>query len=60
MDRALESSSQGIRAVKISLIVLGITAGAQALIVAVTGSVALLSDTIHTSLPMEPGAMIIR
>jgi divalent metal cation (Fe/Co/Zn/Cd) transporter len=47
VDRALESSSQGIRAVKISLIVLGITAGAQALIVAVTGSVALLSDTIH-------------
>jgi hypothetical protein len=33
VDRALESSSQGIRAVKISLIVLGITAGAQALIV---------------------------
>jgi len=47
VDRALESSSQGIRAVKISLIALGITAGAQALIVAVTGSVALLSDSIH-------------
>ena len=47
VDRALESSSQGIRAIKISLIVLGNTAGAQALIVAVMGSVALLSDTIH-------------
>src|SRR5215203_61040 len=47
VDRALESSSQGIRAVKISLIALGITAAAQALIVVPTGSVALLSDTIH-------------
>ena len=47
VDRALESSSQGIRAVKISLIALGVTAAAQALIVVVTGSVALLSDTIH-------------
>jgi cation diffusion facilitator family transporter len=47
VDRALESSSHGIRAVKISLIALGITAAAQALIVVPTGSVALLSDTIH-------------
>lgn len=46
-DSALETSSQGIRAVKISLIALGLTAAAQAVIVALTGSVALLADTIH-------------
>lgn len=47
VDSALESSAEGIRAVKISLAVLGVTALAQALLVAVTGSVALLADTIH-------------
>jgi cation diffusion facilitator family transporter len=47
MDSALESSDQGIRAVKISLVALGLTALAQAAVVVVTGSVALLADTIH-------------
>nr|WP_246006290.1 cation diffusion facilitator family transporter [Georgenia muralis] len=47
IDDALEASSQGIRAVKISLVVLGITAAAQLVIVAISGSVALLADTIH-------------
>lgn len=47
VDDALESSALGIRSVKISLAVLGVTALAQAVIVAVTGSVALLADTIH-------------
>lgn len=47
VDTALETSTQGIRAVKISLVVLGLTATAQAALVAVTGSVALLADTIH-------------
>jgi len=47
IDDALESNAAGIRAVKISLIALGITAIAQLLIVIVTGSVALLADTIH-------------
>ena len=47
VDSALESSALGIRAVKISLLALGVTAVAQAVIVAVTGSVALLADTIH-------------
>jgi cation diffusion facilitator family transporter len=47
IDDALEASSQGIRAVKISLIVLGLTAVAQLAIVAISGSVALLADTIH-------------
>ena len=47
VDAALESSEQGIRAVKISLVALGVTALAQAVVVVLTGSVALLADTIH-------------
>jgi cation diffusion facilitator family transporter len=47
VDAALGSSAEGIRAVKIGLLGLGVTALAQALLVAVTGSVALLADTIH-------------
>ncbi len=47
VDSALESSSAGIRAVKISLIALLVTALAQAVVVFYTGSVALLADTIH-------------
>ena len=47
VDSALESSAQGIRALKISFTVLMVTAVAQAGIVALTGSVALLADTIH-------------
>jgi cation diffusion facilitator family transporter len=47
IDNALESSTQGIRAVKISLIGLGATAILQLVIVAVSGSVALLADTVH-------------
>lgn len=47
VDDALESSAIGIRAVKISLVVLGLTAVLQVVIVAVSGSVALAADTIH-------------
>lgn len=47
VDAAMESSALGIRAVKISLLVLGVTAIAQAVTVVLTGSVALLADTIH-------------
>ena len=47
IDDALESSAAGIRAVKISLLALGATAIAQSVIVAISGSVALLADTIH-------------
>jgi cation diffusion facilitator family transporter len=39
--------TEGIRATKVSLAALGITAVVQAVIVIVSGSVALLSDTIH-------------
>ncbi len=47
VDPALESSAEGIRAVKISLLGLGATSIAQAVVVVLTGSVALLADTIH-------------
>ena len=47
VDSALESSAEGIRALKISLVALLVTALAQAVVVAFTGSVALLADTIH-------------
>lgn len=46
-DAALEASAQGIRALKISLLGLAGTAALQALVVAFSGSVALLADTIH-------------
>ena len=47
VDSALESSTEGLRAVKISLVALGVTAVAQLIAVLITGSVALLADTIH-------------
>ncbi|NUR78977.1 MAG: cation transporter [Dermatophilaceae bacterium] len=47
LDAALESSERGIRAVRLSLVGLGITAVLQLLVVLVSGSVALLADTIH-------------
>src|SRR5580704_13246833 len=58
VDQAQEASAQGVRAVKISLGVLGLTALLQALVVALSGSVALLGDTLHnfsdafTALPL--------
>ncbi len=47
IDAALESSAQGIRAVKVSLLGLGATSLFQLAIVLVSGSVALLADTVH-------------
>ena len=47
VDDALESSAAGIRAVKISLLALAVTAAFQLVIVAMSGSVALAADTIH-------------
>jgi cation diffusion facilitator family transporter len=44
---ALTSDRRGIRAVKISLFILGTTAVAQLAVVLVSGSVGLLADTIH-------------
>ncbi|MBA2809593.1 cation diffusion facilitator family transporter [Streptomyces sp. KM273126] len=57
-DTALESSEDGIRALKISLVALMVTALLQLVVVAISGSVALLADTIHnfsdalTALPL--------
>jgi cation diffusion facilitator family transporter len=47
VDDALEASTTGIRAVKISLVVLGLTAGFQVVILFASGSIALAADTIH-------------
>lgn len=47
VDRALETSQRGVTALKISLFGLAATAAFQLVIVLVSGSVALLADTIH-------------
>ena len=58
IDDALTSSADGVRALKVSLAVLGATAVLQALVFAWSGSVGLLADTIHnfsdalTALPL--------
>jgi cation diffusion facilitator family transporter len=58
VDSALETSEKGIRALQISLAILGATALLQAAVVVLSGSVALLGDTLHnvadalTALPL--------
>ncbi|KTR39228.1 cobalt transporter [Curtobacterium oceanosedimentum] len=47
IDDAMEASTAGVRALKISLFLLLATTVLQAVIVAFTGSIALLADTIH-------------
>jgi cation diffusion facilitator family transporter len=47
IDDALEANRTGRRALLISLIGLGLTAALQAVVVLLSGSVALLSDTLH-------------
>lgn len=47
VDSALESSDRGIRALKVSLVALLVTAVLQGVVVAFSGSVALLADTVH-------------
>jgi cation diffusion facilitator family transporter len=47
VDQELEASSRGMRALVVSLAVLGVTALLQAAVVVLTGSVALLGDTLH-------------
>jgi cation diffusion facilitator family transporter len=49
VDAALEASAAGLRALWISLAVLAATAGLQAVVVVVSGSVALLGDTLHNA-----------
>jgi cation diffusion facilitator family transporter len=58
IDPTISRSRAGIRAVALSLLVLGLTAGAQMVVFATTSSVALLADLIHnfgdaaTALPL--------
>ncbi len=47
VDPDLRDSRAGMRALVISLVILGITAAIQAVLVVFTGSVALLADTVH-------------
>lgn len=47
VDAAMKSSERGIRAVRTSLLILGVTAALQAIVVSLSGSVALLGDTLH-------------
>lgn len=47
IDNALEGSKEGIKTLKISFFILGITALLQVIIVLISGSVALLADTVH-------------
>ncbi len=47
LDRELETSREGIRALWWSLALLGVTAVVQAVVVVLSGSVALLGDTVH-------------
>ena len=49
LDQALEGSRDGIRAVAISLVILLLAAGVQAVVVVTSGSVALLGDTLHNA-----------
>jgi cation diffusion facilitator family transporter len=49
VDAAVEASAEGIRALWISLAVLGATAVIQAIVVVFSGSVALLGDTLHNA-----------
>jgi Co/Zn/Cd efflux system component len=47
VDRSILRSHDGVRTVAVSLAILGVTALAQAAVFAMSGSVALLADTIH-------------
>jgi cation diffusion facilitator family transporter len=49
VDAAMEASAAGMRALWVSLAVLAATAGLQAVVVALSGSVALLGDTLHNA-----------
>jgi cation diffusion facilitator family transporter len=49
VDAAMESSAEGMRALWISLAGLGTTTVIQAIVVAFSGSVALLGDTLHNA-----------
>src|SRR3954470_18601989 len=47
VDDSIKRSREGLRAVGLALLVLGLTAGAQLLVYIASGSIALLADLIH-------------
>jgi cation diffusion facilitator family transporter len=49
VDPSIKRSREGIRAVGLSLLVLGLAAAVQALVFALSGSIALLADLIHNA-----------
>lgn len=49
VDAAMETSREGMRTLWTSLVVLGATTAVQAVIVVLSGSVALLGDTVHNA-----------
>ena len=66
LDDALEASRAGLRALWLSFLFLMLTAAAQAVVVVLTGSVALLSDTLHnladalTAIPVAIAFLVVR
>ncbi|ASN53207.1 cation diffusion facilitator family transporter [Sinomonas sp. R1AF57] len=66
IDDALEASTEGVRALKISLVALLATTVLQFAVVLVSGSVALLADTVHnfsdalTALPLWVAFLLAR
>jgi cation diffusion facilitator family transporter len=49
VDESIKRSRAGVRAVSLALVVLGVTAAAQAIVFVISGSVALLADLIHNA-----------
>jgi cation diffusion facilitator family transporter len=49
VDASIKRSREGVRAVVLALVVLGLTAAAQAVVYVASGSVALLADLIHNA-----------
>lgn len=49
VDDSIKRSRAGVRAVALALVVLGLTAAAQAFVLVISGSVALLADLIHNA-----------
>jgi len=49
VDASIKRSRAGVRAVAVALLILGVTAAAQAVVFALSGSVALLADLIHNA-----------
>jgi cation diffusion facilitator family transporter len=49
VDPSIKRSREGIRAVGLSLLILGLAAAVQALVFALSGSIALLADLIHNA-----------